>query len=48
MDLNASDEEIRRAAESALAMTGDVDVLVNNAASIVAAVGPVEEMRFGD
>ena len=44
LDLNASDESLKQAAENAIQIYGRVDVLVNNAGTS-SAMGPVEEIR---
>lgn len=41
VDLNQSDDTVRKAGQTALSMLGVVDVLVNNAGSTI--LGPVEE-----
>ncbi|KAJ3556269.1 hypothetical protein NM688_g2120 [Phlebia brevispora] len=46
VDLCASDEEIKRAAEAALSIFGSVDVLVNNAGYCV--FGAIEEVKVSD
>ena len=45
LDLCAPDEDIRQAAETAIAVYGHVDVLVNNAGTAETASVPVEELR---
>ncbi|KAI0940060.1 hypothetical protein AcW1_004882 [Taiwanofungus camphoratus] len=46
IDLNASDAEIKRVAQQALAIHGHIDVLVNNAGYIL--IAPLEETSMDD
>jgi NAD(P)-dependent dehydrogenase (short-subunit alcohol dehydrogenase family) len=46
LDLDASDEIVKRAAEDAIRIYGHVDVLVNNAGTTHPGYGPVEEVRY--
>ena len=45
LDLDASDSLVQHAAEDAIQLYGQVDVLVNNAGTNLTGYGPVEETR---
>lgn len=46
LDLDGTDEHIRKAAQQAIAIYGHVDVLVNNAGTNINGYGPIEELSM--